>query len=44
MGKILVVDDQLGIRRLLVEILKEDHEVEMAGNGLEAINLFIYCL
>ena len=41
LGKILVVDDQLGIRSLLVEILKEDHEVEMAENGVEALRLLI---
>ena len=39
MGKILVVDDQLGIRRLLFDIFKEDqHEVEMAANGTEALS------
>ena len=41
MGKILVVDDQLGIRRLLVDIFREDHEVAMAANGSEALKLFI---
>ncbi|TGE31121.1 response regulator [Desulfosporosinus sp. Sb-LF] len=42
MGKILVVDDQLGVRRLLFEIFREDqHEVEMAANGTEALKLFI---
>ena len=41
MGKILVIDDQVGIRRLLVEIFQEDHEVEMAANGSEALQLFI---
>jgi two-component system response regulator (stage 0 sporulation protein F) len=41
-GKILVVDDQFGIRRLLVETFKEDqHEVEMAEDGAEALRLFI---
>jgi len=42
MGKILVVDDQLGMRRLLFETFREDqHEVEMAANGTEALKLFI---
>ena len=36
-----VVDDQLGIRLLLVEIFREDHEVEMAANGSEALKLII---
>lgn len=40
MGKILVVDDQLGVRRLLFETFKEDqYEVEMAANGTEALQL-----
>jgi two-component system response regulator (stage 0 sporulation protein F) len=40
MAKILVVDDQLGVRRLLFETFKEDHhEVEMAANGAEALQL-----
>ncbi|SPF56009.1 sporulation initiation phosphotransferase F [Candidatus Desulfosporosinus infrequens] len=40
MTKILVVDDQLGVRRLLFETFKEDqHEVEMAANGVEALRL-----
>lgn len=40
MGKILVVDDQLGVRRLLLETFREDqHEVEMAANGAEALEL-----
>jgi len=39
-GKILVVDDQFGVRRLLCETFKEDHhEVEMASNGAEALQL-----
>ena len=38
MAKILVVDDQPGVRRLLFETFREDqHEVEMAANGSEAI-------
>ena len=40
MGKILVVDDQFGVRRLLFETFSEDHhEVEMAANGTEALQL-----
>ncbi len=42
MGKILVVDDQLGVRRLLFETFQEDqHQVEMATNGAEALQLLI---
>jgi two-component system response regulator (stage 0 sporulation protein F) len=42
MAKILVVDDQLGVRRMLFETFREDqHEVEMAENGTEAIRLYI---
>jgi len=41
-GKILVVDDQFGVRRLLFEAFQEDqHEVEMAANGKEALQLLI---
>lgn len=40
MGKILVVDDQFGVRCLLAEVFQEDkHEVEMATNGSEALQL-----
>ena len=39
MGKILVVDDQFGVRSLLVSILDDDHEVKMAGNGEAALQL-----
>ncbi|KGP76708.1 Sporulation initiation phosphotransferase (Spo0F) [Desulfosporosinus sp. Tol-M] len=39
-GKILVVDDQFGVRRLLFETFQEDkHEVAMAENGEEALQL-----
>ena len=39
-AKILVVDDQLGVRRLLFETFREDQqEVEMAANGEEAVLL-----
>jgi len=40
LGKILVVDDQVGIRTLLVETFQDDqYDVEMAANGLEALQL-----
>lgn len=40
MGKILVVDDQSGVRSLLVSIFQgDDHEVEMAANGEAALRL-----
>lgn len=40
MSKILIVDDQLGVRRLLFETFREDHhEVEMAANGEDAVLL-----
>lgn len=36
--KILIVDDQAGIRRLLYEAFNEQgYEVELAGNGMEAL-------
>lgn len=39
-GKILVVDDQFGIRMLLQEVLKiEGYETQLASNGLEALQL-----
>ncbi len=39
--KLLVVDDQMGVRRLLFEAFKEeDCEVELAGSGQEAIDKF----
>jgi len=35
---ILVVDDQLGVRRLLFEAFQEEgYQVDMAGSGLEAV-------
>ncbi len=38
-GKILIVDDQKGVRRLLEELFnKGEWEVRVAGDGLEAIN------
>ena len=40
-GKILFVDDQFGVRTLLVSILQDDgHEVKMAANGEETLHLF----
>lgn len=40
MANVLVVDDQLGVRRLLFEtFLEEGHHVEMAGNGNEALHI-----
>jgi len=41
MGKILVADDQFGVRRLLFEIFQEDHEVETAEDGAEALRLLV---
>lgn len=40
MANVLVVDDQLGVRRLLFETFREEgHHVEMAGNGNEALHI-----
>lgn len=40
MANVLVVDDQLGVRRLLFETFREEgHQVEMAGNGNEALQI-----
>ncbi|HZK54829.1 MAG TPA: response regulator [Desulfosporosinus sp.] len=42
MGKILIADDQLGVRTLLVEIFQDDqHDVKTAENGEEALRIFI---
>lgn len=41
MGKILIVDDQVGVRSLLAEIFKKDHNVLLAENGMEALRLFM---
>ncbi|HZK53266.1 MAG TPA: response regulator [Desulfosporosinus sp.] len=42
MGKILIAEDQLGVRTLLVEIFQDDeHVVKTAENGEEALRLFI---
>ncbi len=35
MANILVVDDELGIRDLLLEILDEGHQVELAENAAQ---------
>lgn len=40
MQKILVVDDAEMNRELLREILETDYEVEMAGNGEQALQSF----
>lgn len=38
MAKLLIVDDQVGIRRLLFEAFHEEgYEVELAASGLEAL-------
>jgi two-component system response regulator (stage 0 sporulation protein F) len=38
--KILIVDDQAGVRRLLVEMFKEDGYITLvAANGYEAVEL-----
>lgn len=40
MANILVVDDQLGVRRLLYETFREEqHEVKMAANGKETLKI-----
>lgn len=37
-GKLLVVDDQMGVRRLLFEAFNEEgYQVELAGSGHEAL-------
>lgn len=42
MAKILVVDDQYGVRRMLRETFREEnYEVEIAKNGADALRLFI---
>ncbi|MDA0237436.1 MAG: sigma-54-dependent Fis family transcriptional regulator, partial [Proteobacteria bacterium] len=42
MSKILVVDDEIGIRELLSEILREEgHQVDVAENAAEAKNIFL---
>ena len=40
LGKVLIVDDQFGIRMLLNEVLKmEGYETYLAANGVEALEL-----
>ncbi len=40
-GKILIVDDQFGIRILLNEVFqKEGYETYQAANGVQALDLF----
>jgi len=40
MAKILIVDDQPGVRQLLMEAFREDgHEVSLAANGSEALGV-----
>lgn len=40
MANILVVDDQLGVRRLLYETFREEqYEVQMAANGKETLKI-----
>lgn len=37
--RVLIVDDQMGIRRLLEEVLKDEgYDVDLATNGLEALD------
>ncbi|MHB8171146.1 MAG: response regulator [Thermincolia bacterium] len=39
LNNVLVVDDQLGVRRLLFEAFQEDgYQVDLAGSGLEAVD------
>lgn len=39
-GKVLIVDDQFGIRILLQEVLQKDgYEVNLASNGKQALDL-----
>ncbi|TDA69769.1 MAG: response regulator [Clostridia bacterium] len=37
MPSVMAVDDQVGVRRLLYEVLKEEYEVILAASGPEAI-------
>jgi CheY-like chemotaxis protein len=38
-AKVLVVDDIVGIRRMLIHALEDEHRVSQATNGLEAVRL-----
>ncbi len=37
--KVLVVDDELGVRRLVSKILSQDYDVLEAANGAEALDI-----
>ena len=42
MSKILIIEDEPAIRRVLIKILSEEdksHEIDEAENGIDAINL-----
>lgn len=43
MKKVLIVDDQMAIRRLLLEVLKDDFEVHLACSGEEALEIAEKC-
>lgn len=38
--KLLIVDDQIGVRMLLNELFNEEYHVELAANGYEAVEKF----
>ena len=45
MSKILIIEDEPAIRRVLVKILAEEdksHQIDEAENGIEAINTVSY--
>ena len=45
MSKILIIEDEPAIRRVLVKILSEEdksHEIDEAENGIDAINPVSY--
>lgn len=41
-SRIVCVDDQMGIRSLLKEILRDDYNVKVAGSGKEALSVLKY--
>ena len=44
MSKILIIEDEPAIRRVLVKILSEEdksHEIDEAENGIDAINQYL---
>lgn len=43
MKKVLIVDDQMAIRKLLFEVLKDDFQVRLACSGEEAIEIIGEC-